>query len=224
MRSLCLVMSECSLSEQFLHRGLRKFGHSKSPVDRWYTQLDRRRFVYDTYNTMKATRTRHGWVHMFITHCLQLNLQLHNFDLFRTCTALLRGNWQDFNWHDASRGPSAIAELLVKYMDYTTASVWQRCSPLSDYFGHLFSHLASVGFRYPASVARLRLRSDLQIALRLILVTSLTWRSQLVVFFRFLTSSLRVAIVSALPTKPNRQSAETSATSTTSWNVWNAST
>jgi len=25
----------------------------------------------------------------------------------------LRGNWQDFNWHDASRGPSAIAELLV---------------------------------------------------------------------------------------------------------------
>ena len=26
---------------------------------------------------------------------------------------MLRGNWQDFNWHDASRGPSAIAELLV---------------------------------------------------------------------------------------------------------------
>jgi len=29
----------------------------------------------------------HGWVHMFIrpTHCLQLNLQLHNIDLVRTC-------------------------------------------------------------------------------------------------------------------------------------------
>jgi len=26
---------------------------------------------------------------------------------------LLRGNWQDFNWQDSSRGPSAIAELLV---------------------------------------------------------------------------------------------------------------
>jgi len=26
---------------------------------------------------------------------------------------MLRGNWQDFNWHDASRGPSAIAKLLV---------------------------------------------------------------------------------------------------------------
>ena len=25
----------------------------------------------------------------------------------------MRGNWQDFNRHDASRGPSAIAELLV---------------------------------------------------------------------------------------------------------------
>ena len=100
--------------EQFLHCGLRKFRHSKSSVDRWYKQLDRRRFVYDTCKTMKASRTRHGWVHMLTTHRPTLTLQLHNFDLFRTCrTALLRGNWQDFNWYDASRGPSAIAELLV---------------------------------------------------------------------------------------------------------------
>ena len=28
-------------------------------------------------------------------------------------SALLRGNWQGFNWNDASRGPSAIAEFLV---------------------------------------------------------------------------------------------------------------
>ena len=27
----------------------------------------------------------------------------------------MRGNWQDFNWHDASRGPSARTELLVHY-------------------------------------------------------------------------------------------------------------
>ena len=64
-----------------------------------YTQLDRHRFVYDTCNTMKATRTRHGSVHVFITRRPN---QLHNFDLFRTCrisivSALLRGNWQDFN-------------------------------------------------------------------------------------------------------------------------------
>jgi len=48
-------------------------------------RLDRRRFVYDTYKIMKATRTRHGWVHMFITHRPTLTLQLHNFNLFRTC-------------------------------------------------------------------------------------------------------------------------------------------
>ena len=34
---------------------------------------------------MKATRSSHGWVHMFITHCLQLNFQLHTINLFRTC-------------------------------------------------------------------------------------------------------------------------------------------
>jgi len=127
MRSLSLVISECSLRsgsrEQFLHCGLRKFRHSKSSVYRWYTQLDRRRFGYDNYKTMKATRTRHGWVHMFTTHRSTLTAQLHNFDLFRTCrtvvSSLLRGNWQDFNWHDASRGPSVIAELLVKMLSLT---------------------------------------------------------------------------------------------------------
>jgi len=60
---------------------------SRRYTARWYTQLDRRRFVYDTYNTMKTTRTRHGWVHMFITHRPTLTVQLHNFDLFRTCTS-----------------------------------------------------------------------------------------------------------------------------------------
>ena len=34
---------------------------------------------------MKATRTRHGWVHIFITHRPTLTLHLHNFGLFRTC-------------------------------------------------------------------------------------------------------------------------------------------
>jgi len=34
---------------------------------------------------MKATRRRHGWVHMFSTHRRTLTIQLHNFDLFRTC-------------------------------------------------------------------------------------------------------------------------------------------
>ena len=111
------------MREQFLHRGLRKFRHIKSSVYRWYTQLDRRRYVYDTYKTMKATRMCHGCVHMFITHRPTLTLKLYNFDLYRICctsthvvSALLRDNWEDFNWHDASRGPSKIAELLVKFI------------------------------------------------------------------------------------------------------------
>ena len=58
--------------EQFLHRGLRKFRHSKSSVYRWYPQLVRSRFVCETYGTMEATRSRHGWVHMFITHATAL--------------------------------------------------------------------------------------------------------------------------------------------------------
>jgi len=73
------------LREQFLHCGLRKFRHSKSSVYRWYPQLDRRRFVYDSYRTTKATRSRHGWVHLFITRRPTVTVQLHNFDLFRTC-------------------------------------------------------------------------------------------------------------------------------------------
>jgi len=57
---------------------------SKSPVYRWYPQLARGRFVYDTYKTVEATRSRHGWVHMFITHRSTVTLQLYNFDFFRT--------------------------------------------------------------------------------------------------------------------------------------------
>jgi len=125
MRSLSLVMTECSLSgrahghvSNFYIVDLENFATASrqytGDIHRWY--IDRRRFVHDTYKTVKATRTRHGWVHMFTTHRSTLSLQLHNFDLCRICrTALLRGNWQDFNWHDASRGPSAIAELLVNY-------------------------------------------------------------------------------------------------------------
>jgi len=40
---------------------------------------------YESCKTMETTRSRHGWVHMFITHRPTVTLQLHNFDLFRTC-------------------------------------------------------------------------------------------------------------------------------------------
>ena len=91
MRCLRLVMSECFLSGRGqghvsnFYSALRIFRRSKSSVYGWYTQLDRSRFVYDTLYTMEATRSRHGWVHMFITHRPSLTLQLHNFELFRIC-------------------------------------------------------------------------------------------------------------------------------------------
>jgi len=82
--------------EQFLHCGLRKFRHSKSSVYRWYVQLDRRRFVYDTWDN----RSRLGRVmvecSLSITHCLRLNLQLHTIDLVRTCriSSFCTVSWQ----------------------------------------------------------------------------------------------------------------------------------
>ena len=95
MRSLSPVMSVCSLSgcgqchvSNFYIVDLENFRHSKSSVYRWYTQLDRRWFVYDTYKTMKATRTHHGWVHMFTTHRPTLTLQLHKF-ITSICSGLV---------------------------------------------------------------------------------------------------------------------------------------
>ena len=88
---------------------------------------------------------RHGWVHMFITHRPTLTLQLHNFDLFRTCrtrvSALLRGYWQDFNWHDASRGPSAIAELLISSV---VASFWAHAKIASRIVSYLILILTEI--------------------------------------------------------------------------------
>ena len=65
MRSLSLVMNECSLCgrgqghvSNFYVVDLENF----ATASRRYTGdiHNRRRFVYDTHKTMKATRTRHG--------------------------------------------------------------------------------------------------------------------------------------------------------------------
>ena len=61
---LCMRVTSYGPVSVCLHCGLRKFLHSKSSVYRWYPQLVRSRFVYDTYRTMEATRSRHAWVHM----------------------------------------------------------------------------------------------------------------------------------------------------------------
>ena len=89
MQSLSLVMSECSLSQGHVSNFCIVDLENFATASRWFTgeihNSDCRRFVYDTYKTTKATRTHHGGVHMFITHWPTLTLQLHNFDLFRTC-------------------------------------------------------------------------------------------------------------------------------------------
>ena len=118
--------------EQFLHCGFRKFRHSKSYIYRWrrYTQLDSCRFVYDTYKTMKATRMRHGWVHMFIIHRPTLTLQLHNFDLFRTsrtssfCTVA----WQLARFQLTRRIARSLGDSWAScHCCAVTAQQWKCC-------------------------------------------------------------------------------------------------
>ena len=93
MWSLSLVTSECSLS-----------GRGQGHVSNFYiVDLENfatasRRYTGDIHNStssvclwhlgykkMEAIRSLRGWVHMFITHWPTVALELHNFDLFRTC-------------------------------------------------------------------------------------------------------------------------------------------
>ena len=72
MRSLSLVMSECSLS-----------GRGQGHVSNFY--------IVDFENFATASRRYTGDIHnstvvgLLMTHCLQLNLQLHTIGLVRTC-------------------------------------------------------------------------------------------------------------------------------------------
>ena len=93
MWSLSLVMNECSLSgrghghvSNFYIVDLENFATTSRRYTGDIHNSVRSRFVYDTYKTIiEATRSRHGGVHMFITHRPTVTLQLHNFDLFRSC-------------------------------------------------------------------------------------------------------------------------------------------
>ena len=72
MQSLSLVMSECFLS-----------GHGQGHVSNFY--------IVDLENFATASRRYTGDIHnstvvaLFMTHCLQLNFQLHTIGLVRTC-------------------------------------------------------------------------------------------------------------------------------------------
>ena len=71
--------------EQFLHCVLRKFRHSKSSVDRWYTQLNVVGLFMTHLRQWKRLCRVMVECTLSITHCLRLNLQLHTIDLVRTC-------------------------------------------------------------------------------------------------------------------------------------------
>jgi len=72
MQSLSLVVSECSLS-----------GRGQGHVSNFY--------IVDLENFATASRRYTGDIHnstvvgLFMTHCLQLNLQLYTISLVRTC-------------------------------------------------------------------------------------------------------------------------------------------
>ena len=89
MWSLCLVMSECSLSGRGQGHvsivDLENFRHSKSSVYRWYTQFNRCRFVYDTWDNGSRLALVMVECTSFMTCCLRLNLRLHTISLVRTC-------------------------------------------------------------------------------------------------------------------------------------------
>ena len=62
-------------------------------------------------------------------------------------SALLRGNWQDFNWHNASRGHSAIAELLVAlnsdiWWHQIYSFSWESIDHRACIFFYFFVHFA----------------------------------------------------------------------------------
>ena len=131
IRSLSFVMSDCSLSgrgqghvSNFYILDLEKFATAsrryRPTGDRAYTQLHRRRFVYDTYKTMKATRTRHGWVHVFIIRRPTLTLQLHNFDLFRTCrtSSFCTAAWQLARFQLTRRIARSLGDSWASFNNY----------------------------------------------------------------------------------------------------------
>ena len=154
-------MSECSLSgrgqghvSNFYIVDLENFA-TISSVYRWYTQLDRRRFVYET-SWDNGSRLGRVMVEctLSITHCLRLNIQLHTIDLVRTCriSSFCTVAWQLARLQLTRRiaRPSAIAELLVAF----PVTRWKRFRQVwqlywivecSDWAGILFTEALNAG-------------------------------------------------------------------------------
>jgi len=93
MRSLSLVMSGYSLSgrgqgrvSNFYIVDLENFATASRRYTGDIHNSVRSRFVYDTYRTVEVTRSRHSWVHMFITHWPTVTLQFHILRFVQACS------------------------------------------------------------------------------------------------------------------------------------------
>jgi len=131
--SFSLVISECSLSgrgqghaSNFYIVDLENF----ATASRRYTGDIHNSTVVDLFMTPIRQWKRLGRVTVECTCLLHIGPpKPHNFMtsissglVVQVVSTLLCGNWQDFNWHDALRGPSAIAELLATSMVIGTTS------------------------------------------------------------------------------------------------------
>ena len=100
--NLCIVENFATASRRYTgdNHNLSVVGLFMTPIGQW-KRLGRV-MVEWTCSLHIVTLQR---LNFMTSNCSGLVIQI--------VSALLHGNWQDFNWHDASRGPSAIAELLV---------------------------------------------------------------------------------------------------------------
>jgi len=129
---------------KFLNSGLRKFRHGISIVETCYQLSSRkvdaqsvinwtvvrqlsRKYLRRSTTIVYRTDRQACLQHDFVARVNYRQLILGSGLVVQVVSALLHGNWQNFNWHDASRGPSAIAELLVffrtDYMDSPDCSL-----------------------------------------------------------------------------------------------------
>ena len=119
--------------EQFLHCGLSKFRHSKSSV---YNSSVIGLFM-TPIRQWKATRSRDGFVHMFITHYFQLNLQLHNIDMVWTYR---RSSFCTFAWQ--------LARFqLARRIARSLGDSWAFCTNVVGVRTTIYNRLAYRHFR-----------------------------------------------------------------------------
>jgi len=114
--------------------GLRKFRHSKSIVLS-VELLDSRASLFTAF--YDGRRVVAAGCPYFTTRLSTIMLYLHYYDLLYNLFLQLCSSWQDLDWHSASRGPSAVAELLVKIL-------WSvKCSGISAwiYTSHYYNLL-----------------------------------------------------------------------------------